>query len=757
MSDLEKPIIRVLGTPADFLRKTGGGKAKPPLEPVTAKVRDRLIAELEVAKQALPLAGRRGRSAALIVKLKDEALAKSNRPNEFLESHGAPVVGAGRIGELISQVSPDSIAQLQRRIRDDGTKAGQFAISTVEHFAAWTAESVFGVDKEAKDAKIESTVAALREGKRVAIELFPWADTEEGPNETLASDLGGVVAIEQSLPIAGATILYARASTREQIVALASIPEVRHVSVEPEYRAPLGFTPQSFQLVTGSPLPAIVPPRDDAPVVGVFDTGINSPVLDAYVAGRVMYEVPPDTDHLHGTFVGGIIAASRSFNNGSDLFPIESARLLDSTVLSTGFVVEGDLLARIADSLNRFPDVRVWNCSFAAPVANQPPEFGQFARALDQLSDQKRVLFVIAAGNYGCKPARGWPAEIHHFPDDRVARPSESPRALTVGAISHLDCSVTSMSPASYSRRGPGPAYIVKPEVVHIGGGVNVDFETHNGIRSLIPGDQLAESAGTSFSTPIISCLAANAWKALEADGVPRDPALIKALVVHASALASPAYEPSNRNYYGYGMPKSSVASLFCDPSEFTMLFEVDLQPGHDWDKTPYPIPDALLTEDGRLRAEVIVSLCYSAPVSSAAGEEYLQHDVEASFGTYDIDPMDPSKRKHVGRIPQDRPVGSDTKEQALIAEALKYAPVKVYRKKFPEGCGGEQWRLKLSLTARKELANPSVQKAFVLVTLRSIDGDARVYSQGKAKIPATWVSTDLVARQSVRVRRAGP
>ncbi|QGW63866.1 S8 family serine peptidase [Lysobacter soli] len=429
MSDLEKPIIRVLGTPADYLRKTGGGKSKPPLAPVTAAVRDRLIAELEAAKSALPLGARQGRSAALVVKLKPDALAKSNRPNDYLEAHGAPVVGAGRIGELISQVTPESITQLQRRIREDETKGGLFAISTVAHFRAWTVESIFGASEEGARAEIESALAALDAGKRVAIELFPWADTEGGPSRALANELGEVVAIEQSMPIAGSTILYARASTKEQLIALSSIPEVRHISVEPEYEAPRGFAPQSFKVVQGASFPEIVPPVEGAPTVGVFDSGIDSPALDPYLVNRVIYEVPPDTDHLHGTFVGGLIAASRALNDGSELFPLESARLLDSTVLSSGVVSEGALLARIADTLQRHPEVRVWNCSFASRAANHPPEFGQFARALDQLSDQRRVLFVVAAGNYGSVPARAWPSENHHWPSDRVAMSGSASRA----------------------------------------------------------------------------------------------------------------------------------------------------------------------------------------------------------------------------------------------------------------------------------------------------------------------------------------
>lgn len=101
----------------------------------------------------------------------------------------------------------------------------------------------------------------------------------------------------------------------------------------------------------------------------------------------------------------------------------------------------------------------------------------------------------------------------------------------------------------------------------------------------MLPGDIYAEGVGTSFSTPIVSSIAANAWAAIETAGVVANPSLVKALVVHAAALNSGERSPDDRYYYGHGLPAGSLSSLFCSPDTFTLLFDAELQQGVDWAK----------------------------------------------------------------------------------------------------------------------------------------------------------------------------
>ncbi|MFX8258188.1 S8 family serine peptidase, partial [Acinetobacter baumannii] len=77
--------------------------------------------------------------------------------------------------------------------------------------------------------------------------------------------------------------------------------------------------------------------------------------------------------------------------------------------------------------------------------------FSEFAQALDQLSDQFNVLFVVAAGNYVVEPRRTWPSLATL--QDQVSCPGESVRALTVGSVCHagaIDALNEPGEPAAY-------------------------------------------------------------------------------------------------------------------------------------------------------------------------------------------------------------------------------------------------------------------------------------------------------------------
>jgi serine protease AprX len=744
MTDLGKPILRVSASQIDYLPKPGGGGAKPPLVPITQDLLRGLVASLDDVIAGLPPAARAGRKpAAMVVRLREAAWAKSNRPNKFFEQAGLQVAAIERVGELIVPVTSGQVHELQSRILGVQSNLARYAVSTIEGFSHWTAEDVFpSLSRENREGEIAEAIEA---GRRFRVELFPWANSVEGVMRH--GNLDAVFGPESS------RFLYLRPAAVSSVFDLASEPEVRHVVMEPQYAMPTDYVAQMFQPVSAALPHSLQELSGDWPLVGVIDSGISAPALASHVVGRTQYELPPDTDYVHGTFVGGLAAASRALNNNDGRFPEDRARLVDVVALPAGPVAEGDLLYRVEDAVRRHPEVKVWNCSFASQQPNNPPAFGPFAAALDRISDEAGVLFVIAAGNYPSLPVRGWPAEAHHFPDDRVAMPGESVRSLTVGALAPEDCAVPAEAPAPYSRRGPGPAYSIKPEVVHYGGGIDAAANINGGVRSILPGDIYAESVGTSFSTPIISCIAANAWQSLEQGGVLPSPTLVKALIVHAAALNSGSLSLSDRDYFGHGMPAGSAASLFCDPNSFTALFDAELQQGADWEKTPYPIPACLLTADGALRAEVIVTLCYASPCNLAYGDEYVQHDIEMSFGTYDVDPDDPTKRKQSGKVPPDRPAGLSTREKALLEDGLKYSTTKVFRAKFPRGCSGDQWRLKLSLTRRLEVGENVTQPVHVLVTLRGLEPDLPVYADGIRAIPNNWNVSQIVPAADIRQR----
>ncbi len=125
-----------------------------------------------------------------------------------------------------------------------------------------------------------------------------------------------------------------------------------------------------------------------------------------------------------------------------------------------------------------------------------------------QMASEKGMLIVAAAGNDG---SNSW--EI-------ISAPADAPGVLTVGAT---DLKYWKKMP--FSSTGPSFLYTTKPEV------------------------SCFASAGTSFSAPVITGLAACIWE--------KQPALsgaeIKSLILESSHLAA-----APNNFVGYGVPDCS-------------------------------------------------------------------------------------------------------------------------------------------------------------------------------------------------------
>ena len=130
-------------------------------------------------------------------------------------------------------------------------------------------------------------------------------------------------------------------------------------------------------------------------------------------------------------------------------------------------------------------------------------------QAINRFSNEYDILFVVAAGNDGDKKWR------------IIDSPADAERALTVGATKFK-----TWDNMTYSSQGPDWLSYVKPEV------------------------SCYASSGTSFSTPVITGLAACLLE--------KKPSLtsaeLKQIIIQSASLKSP------NNYTGYGVPDSEKA-----------------------------------------------------------------------------------------------------------------------------------------------------------------------------------------------------
>jgi hypothetical protein len=242
--------------------------------------------------------------------------------------------------------------------------------------------------------------------------------------------------------------------------------------------------------------------------------------------------------------------------------------------------------------------------------------------------------------------------------------------------------------------------------------------------------------------------MTAHVWQSLTGHpALQANPALVKALMIHASQLSGPAYTGWERRYFGAGLPQDALTVLFDRDDSFTLVFEASLIPGAwRWRKSNYPIP-AALRHQGKLRAEVIITAVYAPPLNATYGAEYVRANLELGFGVEDDDGFK-------GKVPLLGEEGTTGYEAEQVEYGGKWAPVKVHRRKFPQGVSGEAWALNAKLMLRA--FEPPLQealKAYIVVTLRATDGDARVHTQGLQALQASnWVMHQLPVRVPIVV-----
>ncbi|MFC5743586.1 S8 family anti-phage peptidase IteS [Dyella tabacisoli] len=691
-----------------------------------------------------------GIPTVLSFRMRPEAIAKSHRPLNLVAEADMPVIGHAALDEMLVEATPREIGLLSTVVAERDTKVLRANLSAVSEVAAWDAQAK--LPPPLRGGSLDATRDMLRATGRIWIKLFRYR------NEVVqAATVTNLDAILRAGKVAGQVLHQAKGPpvyiidagatlSNETLDELLEFPGIRSVAPEPRAAAEPGNAAQTE--VAQSTFERNPPP--DAPIVAVFDTGVHpsATLLAPWVSSTETFITPVDTDYAHGTMVASLVADARGLNEQHASFPLTACRVHDVCGLESSSAQIGDLIIRLRQALANRPDIRVWNLSLGSPFGVGDDGFSDLAQELDGLSDRYNVLFVVAAGNYVTEPRRGWPCDDSF--EDRISSPADSVRALTVGAITHIGSPVGYVAagePASYSRRGPGPVFTPKPDVVHVGGGLETPWTPQAlGIKVLHPDNSVARGAGTSFAAPIVAAMAAQTWHALgtapRQHGLSPSPTLIKALMIHSAELASPPRTPLHRRYYGAGVPSDPMMVLYDGPDSFTLVFEADLSPGTKWRKAPYPIPPSLLVA-GKFRGEVVMTAVYAPPLDGAAGAEYVRANVELGFGL--LEPDEDGELQFNGQVPMKGEEGTDGLEKAQVEHGGKWSPVKIHRRVFA-GVTGASWALQASMMRRaNEPTGQDPLRTIIIVTLRSVDGHNDIYNEGVRALAAlNWITQPL-------------
>jgi len=220
--------------------------------------------------------------------------------------------------------------------------------------------------------------------------------------------------------------------------------------------------------------------------VAVLDTGIDETHPD--LAGKVVarqnfaaadFPDEDDRDHVgHGTHVASTIAGSGAASGGKYKGVAPGAQLLNGKVCVEFGCAESWILAGMQWAAEQGADVV--NMSLGG---TDTPEIDPLEQAVNDLTAQYGVLFVIAAGNEG------------YFGDRTVGSPASADAALAVAATSKTD------ELAEFSSRGPRVGDgALKPEIAAPG----VDIVAARSSVGFLgePGELYMPLSGTSMATP---------------------------------------------------------------------------------------------------------------------------------------------------------------------------------------------------------------------------------------------------------------
>ncbi len=294
---------------------------------------------------------------------------------------------------------------------------------------------------------------------------------------------------------------------------------------------------------------------------------------------------------------------------------------------------------------------RIFNHSITGTVPCRTQYMSPWAAAIDNLTWEKDILFIVAAGNllpFSGRRIRGdtrlsvqehlaanrlWPDYLLEN-SCRIANPAQSFQALTVGSISLASYHALPYSsisqkdkPSAFSRSGLGIWDTIKPEVVEYGGDFVKDESIPPNIISrkevcpelvrstLDRGPAVAaDNVGTSFATPKVSHIAA----CLAAELPDETCLLYRALIVQSArwpewTMADNIEKLHVIRQIGYGIPNIDRA-LGNSPNRITLITRgnnrIKARQAHVYQ---VKLPDKLRTQGEEHEILVEVTLSYKA------------------------------------------------------------------------------------------------------------------------------------------------
>lgn len=398
------------------------------------------------------------------VSMRAQALAKSHRPLEAIfPVRKTPMVGGNKLGEMISEVSLQSIdyvmsaigkAEINVRSRPN-KNTGELEpvptryrceVSAIERIELWGK-----ADRRKFD--IQEAIRWLsdpRTGHVYIVELFErplngsqrdvLSDSKRLLHESFEKglkQLGDGVVVRVPRHFSNDSIFVEICLTTEQMppaIFVQSFSANRQGSINfdqslDRHQALIGFI-ESHPIVREIRLPNIAvqssvdaqasistvhklpKPAQGAtyPKVGIIDGGV-SPQFNDWTVYRYNYLAPQHIDLEHGTFIGGLLVSARSLNptisvdrDGCfiadiDLFPDENKLGAFEKYYPGGLSDFFDELENAVQICRQQFGIRIFNLSLNIISPVTLTRYSLEARRLDQIAEDNDSIIIISAGN----------------------------------------------------------------------------------------------------------------------------------------------------------------------------------------------------------------------------------------------------------------------------------------------------------------------------------------------------------------------
>ncbi|TAX28870.1 S8 family peptidase [Rhizobium leguminosarum] len=636
-------------------RKTGGGGPPPTRNPGGHS--QRLSQELDAA---VTVQQRRRRVDAIDPALILRVHMSGSLLEEEWNKVGLTLLSSDEDRSLVLFSSSDELAEFRRKIAafGAGAPAGQinpsFAsfIANIETIAEVAPRDRIGM--RAREAGF-GEVDDFQPGTSYIIDIELWdlgrRDLRERKIDDIVRYAEALEAEELDRHI-GPNLTLVRIRCDGALVrTLLTIEEIAELDFPPE---PDLITAERMDFAIED-LPELEPLGDDAPLIGIIDSGINDhPLIEDIIVGAIAV---PDTlgtadDHGHGTFVGGVATfGDLRAQLGTDRL-LRQARLCSAKVVdNTGNFPNSRLTPRLMrEAITRLNEG--FGCRiFVIALGDRTKiveggKVGPWAQTLDELVRELDVIIIVAAGNR--QPRRGIRAEeaVTEYPaylmedTNRLCEPAGGLNIVTVGAIAHgnglskraadnvgVRAITAVFEPSPFSRAGPGVRGAIKPDFIDIGGTLIYDGPTaalhggevrpEAGVMSLHyrPVDRLfAARSGTSHAAPLVAYKASQILARFPGSSAN----LVRALLAGSATIPEEASlrlaqlgNPAELALCGHGRVDSERAA-FSDDARVVLYAEDELAIDH-FAVYQIPIPDLFQTERGR--RTIRVSLAYDPPV----------------------------------------------------------------------------------------------------------------------------------------------